>query len=223
LTTKANRSRGMPRRAAPVARKSSRTPLIVGAIVIGVAIVAAIVAIVLSSGASGGVSEPATTPVGVTGTSLPPLTDPSTDPAVGQTIPTLAGTDLAGEPLTIGPDDGPMAIVILAHWCSHCQAEVPLLVDYLESTGMPDGVRIVAISTSINRAQPNYPPSSWLDREGWTEPTLVDDASNSALSSLGMSSFPGFVFVDAQGRVVGRLTGEVPIQTFESIVGDLAP
>jgi hypothetical protein len=115
-----------------------------------------------------------------------------------------------------------MAIVILAHWCPHCQAEVPLLVDYLESSGMPDGVRLVAISTSINRAQPNYPPSAWLEREGWTPTTLVDDSANRALAALGMRNFPGFVFVGADGRVVGRLTGEIPIASFDEIVGDLA-
>jgi len=88
---------------------------------------------------------------------------------------------------------------------------------------MPEGVELVAISTSINQAQPNYPPSAWLEREGWTVRTMVDDASSRALQSLGMSSFPGFVFVDADGRVVSRTTGEIPAAQFDQLVNSLAP
>jgi cytochrome c biogenesis protein CcmG, thiol:disulfide interchange protein DsbE len=159
----------------------------------------------------------------VTGASLPAFTDPASDPAIGQVIPSLSGVDLAGEPMAIAPDDGPMAIVLLAHWCSHCQAEVPVLVDHLASTGMPEGVELVALSTSIDPARPNYPPSAWLDREEWTVPTMVDDANSRGLGALGMSSFPGFVFVDADGRVVQRFTGEMPAAQFDQIVRSLAP
>jgi cytochrome c biogenesis protein CcmG/thiol:disulfide interchange protein DsbE len=223
VTTKANRSRGMPRRTAAVPARSSRTPLIIGAGIVALVIVTAIIAVVLSGGAASGIAEPATTPISVSGNPLPGLTDPASDAAVGQAIPTLTGTNLAGDPVAIGPGDGPTAIVLLAHWCSHCQAEVPLLVDYLAANGMPDGVRIVAISTSIDRARPNYPPSAWLERESWTVPTMTDDANNRALAALGMGSFPGFVFVDGDGRVVQRLTGEIPMTTFDQLVNAIAP
>jgi cytochrome c biogenesis protein CcmG/thiol:disulfide interchange protein DsbE len=197
-------------------------PLIVVGGVITVVIIAAIAAVALS-GTGGGLAEPASVPIAVSGDPLPALPDSGADPAVGQAIPTLSGTNLDGEPITIGPDDGPMAVVIVAHWCPHCQAEVPRLVEYLESSGMPDGVELVALSTSINRAQPNYPPSAWLERERWPAPTMVDDANDSALAALGLGSFPGFVFVDDAGRVVQRLTGEIAIAQFDQIVTSLAP
>jgi cytochrome c biogenesis protein CcmG, thiol:disulfide interchange protein DsbE len=223
VTTKANRSRGMPRRTTTVETRPSRSPLIIAAVVVGIVLVAAIVALALAGGGSGGLAEPAQEAVGITGEPLAAFTDAASDPALGQTIPTITGTDLTTEPMIIAPGDGPMAIVLLAHWCAHCQAEVPVLVEYLATTGMPEGVGLVAISTSINEAQPNYPPSAWLEREGWTVPTLVDDANSRALSSLGMGSFPGFVFVDADGRVVSRMTGEIPAATFDQIVRSLAP
>jgi len=69
----------------------------------------------------------------------------------------------------------------------------------------------------------DYPPSTWLEREGWTVATLVDDASSSGLAALGMSSFPGFVFVDGDGRVVQRYTGEMPAEAFDQVVRALAP
>ncbi len=99
-----------------------------------------------------------------------------------------------------------------------------MLVDCLESTGMPSGVDVSwQSSTSIDPARPNYPPSAWLAREGWTASTMVDDASSGALRALGMTSFPGFVMIDAAGQVVQRSTGEMPVEAFASAVRALAP
>lgn len=223
MTTKAQRSRGMPRRTTVEAR-SSRTPLFIGLGVVGVVVLLAVLALALGGMGGGGLSEPATTAVRVTGGALPAL-DPNaaSDSAVGQPIPTITGTDLDGEPMTIAPSEGPVAIVIVAHWCPHCQAEIPQLVQDIAANGVPDGVKVVTVSTSINRAQPNYPPSAWLEREGWAEPTMVDDANSTALAALGMSSFPGFVFVDADGNVVSRTTGEIPMESWRQALNAIAP
>lgn len=224
MTSKAARSRGMPRRSEPIAAPRSRTPFLIGIAVVAFIAVAAIIAIALSgTTGTGGFSEPARAATVVRGDALPALTDPAADAAIGRPIPGLTGIDLSGEPISIGPSDGPMAIVLLAHWCGFCQAEVPILVDYLASTGMPEGVELVTISTSIDAARPNYPPSTWLEREGWTAPTMVDDATSGGLRALGMSSFPGFIFVDADGRVVQRTTGQLPAEVFDQVVRSLAP
>jgi hypothetical protein len=213
----------MPQRTAPTSPPASRTPLLIGGGILLVVVLAAIVAIALSGTSPGGLAEPARSTIGVSGDPLPAFTDPATDPAVGQPMPTLTGTDLDGEPITIDPSDGPMAVVVLAHWCDHCQAEVPVLVDYLASTGMPDGVRLVGLSTSIDPARPNYPPSSWLENEGWTVPTMVDDGTSRALAGLGLTSFPGFVFIDGDGQVVQRHSGRLSADEFDQAVRSLAP
>jgi thiol:disulfide interchange protein len=62
-----------------------------------------------------------------------------------------------------------------------------------------------------------------LEREGWTGRTMVDDANSGALRALGISAFPGFVFVDADGRVVQRTTGQLSAATFDQAVRSLAP
>jgi cytochrome c biogenesis protein CcmG, thiol:disulfide interchange protein DsbE len=198
------------------------TPFIVGGLA-AVLVVAAIAAVVIAGPSQSGLAEPASQPVGVTGQQLPALADAAADPAVGQAIPELSGVGLDGQPLTIGPGDGPMAIVILAHWCPHCQAELPALADYIAQGGVPDGVFIVGVSTAIDAVRPNYPPSAWFEREGWTQPTLVDDAANTALAALGVNSFPGFVFVAADGTVMQRLTGEIGVDQFAQILTSLAP
>ncbi|HEX6474617.1 MAG TPA: TlpA disulfide reductase family protein, partial [Candidatus Limnocylindria bacterium] len=110
-----------------------------------------------------------------------------------------------------GPTGGAQMIVVLAHWCPHCQAELPLLVDMINAGQVPEGVSVVGLATAIDELRPNYPPTAWFEREGWQQPTLIDDANSDGLHALGLSVFPGFVFVDAQGRVTQRLTAEVPI------------
>jgi len=177
----------------------------------------------MSGTGSGGLGEPAREPVAVRGTPLATLTDPDADPAVGQRIPSISGIDLDGQPLQIGPNDGPMAIVVLAHWCPHCQAELPPLTDFLAQGGVPAGVSVVGLSTAIDPVRPNYPPSAWLQRAGWTQPTLIDDADSTALTALGITSFPGFVFVGADGTIALRLSGEIGAERFAQAMASLAP
>lgn len=219
--TKANRSRGMPRRTAKPAAETNRSRWILVGGGIGVVALAAVVAIVLGLGSSGGPPEPAADPIVITGAALPDLPQQGSDPAVGTTLPTLSGIGMDGEPMEIGTSGGPRMIVALAHWCPHCQAELPMLVDLIASGDVPDGVSVVGLSTGISELRPNYPPSDWFDREGWVQPTLIDDAESDALQALGMPRFPGFIFVDNQGVVRLRMTGEVDrqvlIQAMESI------
>src|SRR5680860_677016 len=58
------------------------------------------------------------------------------DSAVGTPAPTMTGTALDGESIKIEPGDGtPKAIVFLAHWCPHCQREVPVVTDWAADGG----------------------------------------------------------------------------------------
>ena len=221
--TKANRSRGMPRRTTQAASRSNRTRWLLIGGVVGVVALAAVVAVILSLGASGAPPEPATDPLVVTGTPLPELPSQGPDPAVGMTLPTLAGIGLDGEPMEIGPAGGAQMVVVLAHWCPHCQRELPMLVEMIDSGDVPEGVSVVGLSTAIDELRGNYPPSAWFERDGWQQPTLIDDTNSDGLHTLGLSAFPGFVFVDAQGQVTQRMTGEVDratlIQAMDAIAG----
>ena len=206
--TQSKRTRGMPRRKQQPASQSSRTRWLLIGGAIGVVALAAVVA-VMTLGSSGGIQEPAAEPLIVTGAPLPELPSEGPDRAVGMTVPNLAGTGLDGQPMEIGPAGGAQMIVVLAHWCPHCQAELPMLVDMIDAGEVPEGMSVVGLSTAIDELRPNYPPSAWLEREGWQQPTLIDDANSDGLHALGLPVFPGFVFVDAQGQVTQRMTGEV--------------
>ena len=104
--TKATRSRGMPRRTSQPVSQSNRTRWILIGGAVGVVAVAAVIAIVLTLGSSGGPPEPAVDPLAITGQPLPELPAEGPDPAVGMTLPTLAGIGLDGEPMEIGPAGG---------------------------------------------------------------------------------------------------------------------
>ena len=200
--------------------------------VAAVVVIAGIVAFVLtgsdSSTSGGGASTPAGTvvPSGkltvgsieVSGTALPARNTSGADPAVGQVIPTIEGETFDGSPLTIGPSGEPTIIMVVAHWCPHCQREVPFLQSWLNDNGAPEGVRLVALATSNDAGKPNYPAGQWLVKEKWTVPTMLDDKASGAAQALGVTGFPYFVVVDAQGRVVERTSGELSVGQWEGLL-----
>lgn len=155
-------------------------------------------------------------PVAVDGVALAPLAEP--DPAVGAIAPNVLGRTPAGEPIEFGLASAqPTLLVFLAHWCPHCQAEVPVLVRLAEQ-GAFDGVRLVAVLTATNPDAPNFPPEAWLEREGWPGEVLLDDEASSARAAYGEAGFPFLVAVDVDGVVVGRTEGEQPAEVVSALV-----
>ena len=79
------------------------------------------------------------------------------------------------------------------------------------------------MATATNSAQDNYPPSEWLEREGWEPPVMVDDSDNSAHIAYGAGGFPYWVFLNADGTVAARSAGELDIATLEGFMQLIAP
>ncbi|HEX5615983.1 MAG TPA: TlpA disulfide reductase family protein [Acidimicrobiia bacterium] len=133
------------------------------------------------------------------------------DDAVGVEAPTISGEDFDGDPVAIEADGRPKAVAFLAHWCGHCRAEVPRLAAWLDDHDVPDAIDLVLVPTSTSSAQPNYPPSAWLADAGLGDvPTLVDDDRSAAHVAFGGGGFPYWVLLDADHRVVARMSGEFP-------------
>ena len=219
----AQRGRGAGRTGRPTASSSrslSRNWLLWA--VIGVVIVAGIIAILISAGGgndaqAGEVGEDVT----VTGDSLPPLPSAGADPAVGEAMPGLEGKSPSGQAFDYQPGGGePSLVVVLLHSCPHCQAEVPRIVS-LADEGVTDGVGVYAVTTGTSPDLPNYPPSEWLAREDWPFPVLADNADQSAANALGVTGVPFMVFVDADGNVVGRTTGEISEEDLTTLLDEL--
>jgi thiol-disulfide isomerase/thioredoxin len=193
------------------------------AVVIGVVVVvgiAAVIAVAAGGGGStsgsgstqsGNASTHETGPVAVAGATLPRYGGPTNDDAIGHTVPTLTGEGFDGSKVTIGPTSPtgtPQVVMFVAHWCPHCQAEVPRVVD-LAKQGAFDGLSVSTVATGTNPDYPNYPPSTWLQREDWPFPVMADSDQSTAAQAYGLPSYPFFVFVGADGKVAGRATGEI--------------
>jgi thiol-disulfide isomerase/thioredoxin len=198
-------------------KTSTRTWIFIG---IGAAVVAVLIAAVLFGGST--TTQETGTPE-IAGSSLPQM--PSSvavdDSATGIDAPTVSGQDFDGRTVTIENDGRPKVVIFLAHWCPHCQAEAPLIQQWLDSGGGVDGVDMYSVATAINSTRGNYPPSGWLEGIGWTTPVIKDDAASSVLTAFGNGGFPYFVFINSDGTVAVRTAGEIPVAQLESIMQGL--
>lgn len=136
--------------------------------------------------------------------------DAGTDATVGEVAPVLTGTAPDGTPVDTVAGGAPTVIAVVAHWCPHCGAEVPRIVELVESGELPAETRIVALATASDESAPNFPPGEWLADNDWTGDVLLDDEAATGALALGTSSFPFLVVLDGDGRVVERLAGEQP-------------
>jgi thiol-disulfide isomerase/thioredoxin len=209
--------------------RPSRAPWIIGIVVVAV-VGALVVAIVASSRSNDAVStsnlpviptgQVAFGDVQVKGTALPaaPSTPGGTDPAVGLTAPTLTGETFTGAPLTLPATGEPAIVMFVAHWCPHCNAEVPAIVSDLQANGLPQGIDLFAVATGTDAQAANYPPGDWLHNKAWPVPTIADDQNDTAANAYGVSGYPTFVVVDGQGKVLARTSGELPIDQWHQLI-----
>jgi cytochrome c biogenesis protein CcmG, thiol:disulfide interchange protein DsbE len=219
MTTTSNRSRNRrpaSKKSKSRSRRSSRGNSLVWIFLGALVVLFAVIAFVSRTGG------PEITAAESSGDALPTFgTEP--DGAVGQAAPPLSGASTDGSDMTIEPGDGtPKAIAFLAHWCPHCQREVPTVVQWLEDGNLPEGVELVGVTTGIDRNRPNYPPQQWFERENWDVPTLVD-GDNAAAQAYGLATYPYWVLVDGDGNVVQRWSGETTAEQLTQRIGGLAP
>lgn len=177
---------------------------------------AALVAVVIGSGAG---DDPdavdQTADVAVEGEALPQMpsvggiTTAEVDEAIGLTAPRLVGTDFDGSEVVIEADGRPKAVYFIAHWCSHCQVEVPAVQGLVDSGAVPEGMDLYAVSTSVSAGRGNHPPLRWLEDENWTVPTIRDTENSEALISYGSGGFPYVVYLDGDNNVLARSSGEL--------------
>ena len=137
--------------------------------------------------------------------------------AVGTIAPTLVGTGFDGAEVRIEADGRPKVVYFLAHWCPHCQREVPALVGLIDAGKQPEGLDLYAVSTAVDDGGPNFPPSDWLAAEGVPFPIMRDSAEATALTAYGPSGFPYAVYLDGENRVVAQSAGQLDENTIEQL------
>ena len=171
-----------------------------------------------------GMDLPLNQDVVVTGDALDPLPEsartPADDPEVGAKAPALEGKDFAGKAVSIKPGDGTVHVLVFAaHWCPHCNNEMPILKDWVASADFPKGAVVTIVSTGVRPGEAHFPPGSWLLHEvGWTGQILVDNADNAAGQAYGLRSFPYTVIIGGDGTVKARVAGEVSAEKLTALV-----
>jgi len=216
--------------------QKNQTKFIAGGVA---AAIAAIVAVVLVVG--GGSSSSSTTtstitsnsgdavaaaefqPVEAEGEMLLALEDPDNDPARGKIAPVVNGFGFDGAPLTIAPTGKPMLVVFLAHWCPHCNAEIPRLIEWKDSGAMPVDLGVVGVSTGARDDAPNWPPSQWVVDKAWPWPVMADNEDQNAAVAFGVSGYPGLILLNGDGKVLARRSGEAGIDELKAWAEEFLP
>ncbi len=216
--------------------QKNQTKFIAGGVA---AAIAAIVAVVLVVG--GGSSSSSTTtstitsnsgdavaaaefqPVEAEGEMLSQLEDPDNDLARGKIAPVVNGFGFDGAPLTIAPTGKPMLVVFLAHWCPHCNAEIPRLIEWKDSGAMPADLGVVGVSTGARDDAPNWPPSQWVVDKAWPWPVMADNEDQNAAVAFGVSGYPGLILLNGDGKVLARRSGEAGIDELKAWAQEFLP
>ena len=188
--------------------------IIAGAVVLVLGLAIAIGVTLSSEPVAAGLPEGE---IRVVGDSLPQYAAENDDNvALGLAAPTFSAPDQNSEIFQLEKNGNSKALLFLAHWCPHCQREVPVVQRFIDSNGVPPGIDVIAVATSIDRGRDNYPPQEWLQREGWSE-TQIYDLDREIGEAYGLNAFPYWVFLDKDLNVLARRTGNLP----EDMVGAL--
>lgn len=146
--------------------------------------------------------------VTVTGSPLPAMQSGAADMSAGLPLPGLAGIDIDGGASSFESDGRAKIILFVAHWCPHCQDEIPVVRDWLQSDALPEGIDLYTVATFTDPSRGNFPPTTWLQQEGWTSPVILDDQDSTAARAFGITAVPAWVFVWQDGTIAFRGTGK---------------
>ena len=193
--------------------------IIAGAVILVLGLAIAIGVTLSSEPVAAGLPEGETT---VTGDLLPEFAGEKDDNiALGLAAPVFSAPNENSEIVSLEKNGNAKALLFLAHWCGYCQKEVPVVQGFIDSAGVPPGVDVIAIATSIDRGRENYPPQKWLADEGWSE-TQIYDLDREIGNAYGLSAFPYWVFLDKDLNVVARRTGNLPADMVGALLIQLA-
>lgn len=119
-------------------------------------------------------------------------------------MPPLAAIDLDGKPFSFGaPGLGPAVINVWATWCPPCRNEMASL-QQLAANLKQDGVAVVALSVDTDHNLVR----EFVLKYGIRIPTPIATTPRQAMSALDVSALPVTLYVDADGRIVGRNIGQ---------------
>lgn len=127
--------------------------------------------------------------------------------------PAIQGPLLGGGQLS--RQRGITVVNVWASWCSPCRAEAPTLEALAEKYS---DVNFVGVLT--RDSQPNA--LAFVRKFKITYPTVVDDSILAAFrDSLPANAIPTTLVVDKDGRVAGRISGQVTVASLSNLIDRL--
>ncbi|MEN8114922.1 MAG: TlpA disulfide reductase family protein [Actinomycetota bacterium] len=153
---------------------------------------------------------------------LPPFQQGQPDAALGVILGDVTGPEYyTGSDTAIDPTDGvARAWLIWAHWCPHCQRELPAVSEwYVENASSYPNVELLSVTSSIDDTRGN-PLEPYLDELQLPFPTIVD-ADLALAQQLGVSAYPFWVFTGPDGTTLLRIAGYLETAQVQEIFSQL--
>jgi cytochrome c biogenesis protein CcmG, thiol:disulfide interchange protein DsbE len=137
-----------------------------------------------------------------------------------QAAPSLKLHDLKGAPHTLEEYRGkPVLLNFWATWCVPCAAEMPLLNEMQKQY---QG-KIVFLAASIDDEAMKPQVEAFIKKHQGEALTVMMGATLDSLDDFGVNQgMPGTVFIDADGKIVDRLTGALKRPDLEERLRKLA-
>lgn len=206
MATTSKKKKGAKAAPKPSQRNWAFPAVIVGVIVIGIVIV-----LIAVLGKDSSPKSDVTLAGGGPGDSAPVLSIEGTAEQNAQ-APKLSGVDMySGREVSLQDMQGkPTLVAVWAHWCPHCQKELPIIQQVSKEQGANFNFLTVTTAAGQQPAQAQYAtPATLMQTQGITIPTLRDDGTK-AMNALGVTGFPTLLMFDADGKLVGKASGEMP-------------
>lgn len=139
------------------------------------------------------------------------------DPLVGHPAPAFSlamlGTDSANSQLSLADFPGKSIVLnFWASWCAPCKEELPLLEQHWEQA-QARGQAVVFLG--IDFEETSTDAASFLQLHHITYPAGLD-SDGSVASKYGINDLPQTIFINRQGKVVKRITGQLTEQSLAS-------
>lgn len=135
--------------------------------------------------------------------------------------PDITGTTLTDQPFALADYRGKVvALNVWASWCAPCRAEAPALNQLSTELG-PKGVQFIGLDTRDTKAS----AEAFIRRFDVQYPNVWDPDATLQLAfrdSLPPQAIPSTLLIDRQGRVAGRILGEVDRTQLREVLTELA-
>jgi thiol-disulfide isomerase/thioredoxin len=137
---------------------------------------------------------------------------------VGEPAPTLALTDLDGDPWSLDEADAPLVWVnFWAASCEPCRTEMPAM--QLLAEAHPDDLVVVGVNWGEERGD----VADFVERLGVEYPVLLDPGLETFYRWAATDGLPRHYFIGPEGTVLREIVGPLDPARMVEIVDELLP